>query len=499
MCSISGIIAKGCCLDVRYSLDMMKILKHRGKDGSGLYVDDDVYYFKEGLDKDNLKLDKTFFISFGHNRLAIVGRYLQPISNEDESLWVICNGEIYNYIEIMNELKEHTFKTDSDSEVILHLYEDKALYRLDGDYAYAIYDKKKNILILGRDRFGVKPLFYVDTDKYFAFSSERKALYHLLININKEKKDLDYLNSKIKRLKPNSYLIYYLDNLRYEIIEKEIVKNSPELNISYNKAVDYLDKILKKAVYKRVRGLDRVGVICSGGLDSSLIAYYSSKYVNTTLYAVGTEDSEDLKYAQKLANYLNLELKTYIINENEFEEHLFKVVKALDDINLLNLSVGIPIYLSTKLAKEDKLKVVLSGQGADEIFGGYKRHENSENLKEELIKDIKNLYKVNLERDDHCSMANTIELRVPFLDSELVDFSLSLPESYLKGELRKKILRDVAKKYLPEDIALRPKKAAQYGTKSEKMIYKVAKKYGFSKKNINKFLEFLKEKYWFIE
>ncbi len=491
MCSISGIIAKK-EIDIKYSINMMKILNHRGKDGSGIYIDDEVIYLKNFDDLD-LK-DYHFYISFGHNRLAIVGNYLQPIPNENETLWVICNGEIYNYIELMTELRNHNYKTDSDSEVILHLYEEKALNKLYGDYAFAIYDKRKNILVLGRDRFGVKPLYYVETDEYFAFASERKALWHLLVNINNEDKNIDKLNSKIKRLKPNSYLIYYLDNNRFEIVEKPVVKYQKDIKIDYKKAVEILDSLIKKSVYKRVRGLDRVGIICSGGVDSSLIAYYSSLYTNITLYSVGLEESEDIIYTEKLADYLNVDYKIKIIDEDEYEHYLFRTAKAVDEITLLNLSVGIPILVSSELAKKDNLKVVLSGQGADEIFGGYKRYERAKNLKDELIKDISNLYKVNLERDDHCSMANTIELRVPFLDENVVDFSLSLPEEYLKSDLRKRILRDVAKKYLPEEIAFRPKKAAQYGSGSEKLIYKVAKKYGYSKKRINEFLDVIKRK-----
>ncbi|XRO74934.1 asparagine synthase (glutamine-hydrolyzing) [Methanocaldococcus sp. 28A] len=503
MCSISGIIVKECQISAKYAIDMMKILKHRGRDSSGLLLDDEVIYFKDFEDVEDLKDEMIGNLNLAHNRLAIVGRYgVQPIPNEDETIWLVCNGEIYNYVELTEYLKKyHEFRTDSDNEVIIHLYEEGMLEELDGDYAYAIYDKSNNIVLLARDIFGVKPLFYLDTPNYFAFASERKALWHLLINIDGCEKDLNKLNSKIKTLKPNSQLIYYLDDNKFDIIEnfKKIELNYIKER-NYEKAKEYLDKALKKAVLKRVRELDRVGIICSGGVDSSLIAKLASQYCEVVLYAVGTENSEDLIYAERLAKDLNLNLRKKIISEEEYEKYVFRVAKAIDEVDLMKIGVGIPIYVASEMANEDGLKVVLSGQGADELFGGYARHERiykekgEEELKKELLKDVNNLYKVNLERDDHCTMANGVELRVPFLDEEVVEIALSIPTDYKISELRKKILRDVAAKYLPDYIAFRPKKAAQYGSGGEKMIYKVAKKYGFSKKRINEFLDMLKKK-----
>ncbi|ACV24138.1 asparagine synthase (glutamine-hydrolyzing) [Methanocaldococcus fervens] len=503
MCSISGIIVKENQIPAKYAIEMMKILKHRGKDGSGLLLDDEVVYFEDFKDVEDLEDEMIGNLSLAHNRLAIVGKHgAQPIPNEDEDIWMVCNGEIYNYIELREYLKEnHEFRTDTDNEVIIHLYEERMLEEIDGDYAFAIYDKSDNSVLLSRDLFGVKPLFYVDTDKYFAFASERKALWHLLININGYEKDLDKLNGKIKTLKPNSQLIYYLSDNSFEIIENfKKLKLNYMKERSYGEAKKYLDKALKKSVLKRVRGLDKVGIICSGGVDSSLIAKLASLYCEVILYAVGTENSEDLIYAEKLTKDLNLKLRKKIISEEEYESYVFKVAKAIDEVDLMKIGVGIPIYAASEMAKEDGLKVVLSGQGADELFGGYARHERiykekgEEELKKELLKDVNNLYKVNLERDDHCTMANGVELRVPFLDEEVVEIALSIPVDYKISELRKKILRDVASQYLPDYIAYRPKKAAQYGSGGEKIIYKVAKKYGFSKKKINEFLEMLKKK-----
>ncbi|EHP83733.1 asparagine synthase (glutamine-hydrolyzing), partial [Methanotorris formicicus] len=500
MCSISGIILKdedepsSLRKEIsKHLLMMMRILKHRGPDASGMLVDDKVLYFKDFREvKENITAD----FSFGHNRLAIVGSATQPIPNEDESLWVICNGEIYNYIELREDLSNHNFKTDTDSEVIVHAYEEDMLNELDGEYAYAIYDKNNNSLILRRDTFGVKPLFYLDRKDYFAFASERKALWYLLKKIEGIDGNPKHLNEYINRLSPNSELTYYLKDNKYTI-----TNNLEKLRFDYLKYKSYetckkeLDNALWNAVWKRTRGIGRVGIIYSGGVDSTLIAKMASEYCEVILYTVGTEESEDIKYAERAAKDMGLKLRKKIIMEEEYERYIFEVAKAIDELDLMKIGVGIPIYVASEMAREDNIKVVLSGQGADELFGGYSRYERilrekgEDELKKSLLEDVMNIYKVNLERDDHCTMANSVELRVPFLDKDVVRVALSIPVTYKMDEMRKRILRDIASKYIPDYIAYRPKKAAQYGSGSEKMIFKVAREYGYPKKEINKFFE----------
>ncbi len=501
MCSIHGIILKNedeppSFNLSKYLLKSMAILKHRGPDSSGILLDEDVIYFND-FNIDISEYDDSN-IGIGHNRLAIVGSATQPIPNEDESIWTVCNGEIYNYYDLIDVLDNHKFKTDTDTEVINHAYEEDILNELDGEYAYGIYDKNLNILILRRDTFGVKPLFYIDRKKYFAFSSEKKGLWNILM----EYEGLSFkevYNFPIKSLPPNSYLTYYIDRHRYDITEdvKYInINYFKTKNKDYNIVLKEVESALWDAVAKRVREVDRVGIICSGGVDSTLIGKMASEYSEVVLYSVGIENSEDLLYATRISEDLGLTLRKKIITPEEYEKYLFNVAYCIDEINLMKIGVGIPIYVSSEMAKRDGIKVVLSGQGADELFGGYNRYlrilkENgAEELKKTLYYDILKIHKNNLERDDHCTMANSVELRVPFLDDNLVEIALSLPVRYLIDEnVRKKILRDIASKYLPEYIAYRPKKAAQYGSGGEKIVYAVAKKYGYSKKNINKFFE----------
>ncbi|WP_456419378.1 asparagine synthase (glutamine-hydrolyzing) [Methanocaldococcus infernus] len=486
MCGIAGIVCKEESLEGSLLVEMLKAIEHRGRDNHGIFYDNELIYTKDLNNVDNFEIRS---IALGHNRLAIVGKTAQPLY--DDELCLVCNGEIYNYRELM---EQYEFKTDCDCEAIFYVYKE-GFDILDGDYALALYDSKNNLLFLARDPFGVKPLFYINTKKYFAFASERKALWKLLIREGYEK-DLDILNKNIKRVEQNSALIYNLDTNKFREI-RGIVKLGRMKIESYEKAKKYLEEDLKKAVFKRVAELNRVAIICSGGLDSSLVAALSVKYNrNVKLYSVGLEGSEDLKYSQMLADHLGVELKVKVIEEDEFEEYLFKTAKAVDEINMLNLGVGLPIYVASELISKDKNKVALSGQGADELFLGYSKYYkmSKEELEKKMLEDLKNIGKVNLERDDHCTMANTVELRVPFLDLNVVKTSLSMPIEFKLSEDRKRILRDIALNYLPKEIALRPKKAAQYSSGGEKIIYRVAKRYGYSKRKIDEFLNLIKRR-----
>ena len=246
-----------------------------------------------------------------------------------------------------------------------------------------------------------------------------------------------------------------------------------------------LEKLLKLSVSKRVEELDKLGVIFSGGVDSSILALFLqdislNKKLDITLYAVGTENSKDLKAAKCAAESLNLPLKTQIVTEELIKEHIGQVVHAIGDDNLMKVGVGLTTYFATRMIHEDGLKVAISGQGADELFGGYNRYlksyENGD-LDWELRQDISNMYHVNLERDDACAMLNNVELRLPFLDKKLVEYAINLPiRNKVSGpgdNLRKNVLRKLAfNEGLDPKIAYRPKKAAQYGTGIDKILRK---------------------------
>ena len=469
MCSIVGIQGTFKGNDL---IKMLKVSKNRGPDSSGVYLDD-VYL---NIDLDNFDDDNEYDIGLGHNLLSIYDLYdrqsvTQPVRNDN--LVLVFNGELYNFNSIRNLVKKLGVESDikSDSEALLYLIDfynngdllnavEMAQKLIDGDYAFAVWDGDN--LAIARDPLGVKPLFYCVSDDLCAFGSSRDSLYELGFE-------------EIQTLMPEHILFNWNDVApAQKIYEKFMEVDASKLN-----------KLLKLSVSKRVEGLDDIAVIFSGGVDSSILAMLLkdisyNKKLNITLYAVGREGSKDLEAAKYAAEYLDLHLKTQLITEELIKEHVGEVVHAIGDDNLMKVGVGLTTYFATKLACEDGIKVAISGQGADELFGGYNRYLKSfeeDNLEFEIRQDISNMYHVNLERDDACAMLNSVELRLPFLDKKLVEYAINLPIRYkISGPgdvLRKNILRKLAfNEGLDTEIAYRPKKAAQYGTGIDKILRK---------------------------
>ena len=244
-----------------------------------------------------------------------------------------------------------------------------------------------------------------------------------------------------------------------------------------------LKELLIGSVEKRIKGLSEVGIIFSGGVDSTIIARISDDLgADTVLYCVGHETSSDLKFAKRTAADMQLPLRIKTLNVSDVKRYTGLVLNAIEEFNIMKLGVGMPAYVASEMASNDGVKVVMSGQGADEIFAGYHRYiqfyiDKGEMAQEDLIEDVKNLYSVNLQRDDAVTMANSVELRVPYLDQEVVEMALRVPMKYKldSGEdnLRKCILREIAADIgVPSEIVRRPKKAAQYGSGIHKILVK---------------------------
>ena len=469
MSSIVGLQGKIKSDDI---VNMLKVSKKRGTDSTGIWFND-LYY---DIDLDDFKLDGECDIAFGHNLNKIYdlndrNSKVEPVSNDKHIL--IFDGTLYNFRTIKNLLKKVGVKKDitSDSEALLYLIDfynkndlmnaiQSAKRVIDGDYAFAVFDGEN--LAVARDSLGVKPLFYAIGDKFSAFASSKESLKSVGLN-------------NITTLKPEHILFNWNDIYPTQSIHEKIIKGD----------VNKIDKLLKLSVAKRVEDLDHVGVIFSGGVDSSYLALLLKEIsdnipLKITLYAVGVEGSKDIESAIYASKFLNLELKTKILTQNMIKEHLESVVKSIDDDNLMKIGVGLTTYFATQMVKEDGIKVAISGQGADELFGGYKRYLESfknQTLNYDIRKDISNMYHINLERDDACSMLNSIDLRLPFLDNKLVELVLNIPDNKKivseHDEMRKSILRKLAfEEGLDYEIAYKPKKAAQYGTGIDKILRK---------------------------
>ena len=534
MCGIVGMAGNFSKEMLQYALES---ISHRGEDYSDIFIGEENNI---GLGHNLLSI---FSLIDENNQLSDnLEENKQPIILNDLAL--VFNGEIYNFNHLESFLKEnnddyHKAKSDSqllanlidyyyglyhsenqnESEILLESVK-SVLPQLDGDYSFAVYDRKYKNLLISRDSIGVKPLFYgIDKEKDLnAFASEKKALWKVGIS-----------DENIHDLQPGSILYNWeIVDLEDNLINSIINTDFKEIKSNFNEYKDYLDtkddyKVYKElliddlysAVEKRVENISNVGLIFSGGVDSTILAVLlkqiaekrnnekDSLPLNIRLYSVGVENSQDIKFSEDIAEDLNLPLKTIIIDENTVKESMRPVLTAIEDDNVMKLGVGMTIYLAAKAMKEDNIKVALSGQGADELFGGYNRYlkhfeDNTLfdayfDLDEEIYHDIANMYHVNLERDDAVSMANGVELRVPFLDKDIINLALDIPAKYKikdnEDVLRKHILRDAAKTIgVPDYIAYRPKQAAQYGSG----INKIHKKRYLRSFYIEEFIESLK-------
>ena len=469
MCSIVGLQGNFKGNDI---VKMLKTSKYRGPDSSGLFLDE-IY---TDINLDEFIDDKDYDIAFGHNLLSIYDledRQSKPQPASNDNLTLVFNGEIYNFKTITNLLSKVGVEKNitSDAEALLYLidfYNKEDLVKaiqmatklIDGDYAFAIWDGEN--LAIARDPLGVKPLFYAQKAGLKGFASTRNSLREVGFD-------------EIETLKPEHILFNWQDIAPAQPIYEKVFEGD----------VAKIDKMLRLSLIKRVEGLSELGVIFSGGLDSSYLALLLKEIsenipLKIKLYAVGAKDSKDVDAAIYASKFLNMDLEICEVTEELVREALPDVVNAIGDDNLMKVGVGLTTYFATKMVADDGLKVAISGQGADELFGGYKRYLKSfvdGTLNYDLRMDMSNMYHVNLERDDACSMLNGVELRLPFLDKTLVELVLNIQDNKkivsMHDDMRKSILRKLAfEEGLDYEIAYRPKKAAQYGTGIDKILRK---------------------------
>ncbi len=373
MCGIAGLVTKDKNKD-KLVKKMSKRIEHRGPDGEGYYFDDD--------------------IALAHRRLSIIDLSTgdQPIYNEDKTIVTVFNGEIYNYQELRDELiKEgHKFKTKSDTEVLVHGYEawhTDLPKHLRGMFAFAIYDKNKKELFLARDNFGIKPLYYAYMNDTFMFASEVKAFLDLPM-FNKElNKDIlqTYLEFSfvpttetffkgVYRLDAGTSLLFKNNNI---LLNKYFKLDFKDSDISYEDAVDKISKVMAESVSKHLISDVEVGSFLSSGIDSSYIVSLAKP---AKTYTVGYDIAkyDEIKYAKDLADKLKINNTSKVIKKEEYMKEIPNIMYYLDEPT--SDPAAISLYFVAKLASKD-VKVVLSGEGADEFFGGYNYYREEVDLK----------------------------------------------------------------------------------------------------------------------
>ena len=431
----------------RKVLKMSKKLRHRGPDWSGIYCGDNAV--------------------MSHERLAIVDPISggQPLFSEDKSLVLAVNGEIYNHEDLRAQCTEYHFQTHSDCEVILALYEKKGISFLDelnGIFAFALYDSANDSYLIARDHMGVVPLYMGwDASGNFYVASELKSL--------------EGVCNKIEVFPPGHYLSstdgepkawYSRDWSDYQAVVNE-TSNIEELKVA-----------LEAAVHRQLMSDVPYGVLLSGGLDSSIVSAIAKKYSALRVedhdqkqawwprlhsFAVGLSGSPDLAAARKVAEHIDTVHHEILFTIQEGIDALHDVIYHLETYDVTTVRASTPMYLLARAIKAMGIKMVLSGEGADELFGGYlyfHKAPNAEAFHEETVRKLNKLHLYDCLRANKSLAAWGIEGRVPFLDKEFMDVAMRLnPKDKLinSERMEKWILRKAFEDYLPKSVAWRQK------------------------------------------
>jgi asparagine synthase (glutamine-hydrolysing) len=415
----------------------------------------------------------------GHTRLSIVDvvHGHQPILSEDKNSGLICNGEIYNFKEIREKLEDrYRFKTHSDSEVILHLYREKGpacVRDLDGMFAFALF--AGNTYMLARDSIGIKPLYYGNIDGVLYFTSELGAMS--LAGVE-----------EVHEFPPGHYYTPEDGFVRY--YEVPAVDDNPLTDA--DSICRQIRHTLFRAVKKRLLADPEVpiGSFCSGGLDSSIVTAIAAEEIpNLHTFVVGMRDtdgneSDDIKAARIAADHIGSTHHEFVFTEEEYYQVLPEVIRKAESYDPSFVRCAVPCYFTCKLAAE-YVTVVLTGEGADELFAGYHymKHFPMTSLNNEGRRCIENLHKINLQRADRMGMLFNLELRVPFLDTKMIDLAMRIaPELKIREEGEAKIEKWILRKafsetgLLPKEILWRYKVQYSQGAGSESLGEKLAAK-----------------------
>lgn len=430
-------------------LKMAKKIRHRGPDWSGIYCGNHAI--------------------LAHERLSIVGvaSGKQPLYSADQNLVLAVNGEIYNHKEIRNKYPDFAFQTQSDCEVILALYQDKGVdlfEDLNGIYAFALYDKINDVYLLGRDHMGIIPLYtgYDDSGQFYV-ASELKALEGICPNI-KEFLPGHYLYSKEGS---DSKQWYKRDWMLYD-------------NVKDNKSdIKEIRTSLEDAVYRQMMSDVPYGVLLSGGLDSSIISAVAKRYASLRIeddnkseawwpqlhsFAIGLKGAPDLIAAKNVAEYIGTIHHEINFTVEEALDALSDVIYHIETYDVTTIRASTPMYLLARFIKSMGVKMVLSGEGSDELFGGYLYFHKAPDTKafhEETVRKLDKLHLYDCLRANKSLAAWGVEGRVPFLDKKFMDVAMRLnPIDKMcgsNGKIEKHILRKAFEDYLPENVAWRQK------------------------------------------
>lgn len=445
-----------CAFDLKQSseqlrpqiLEMSKSIRHRGPDWSGIFSNENAL--------------------MGHERLAIVDPTSgnQPLYSEDGRYVLAANGEIYNHAELKKQFEgKYNFQTASDCEVILALYQEKGpafVDELNGIFGFALYDTQEDRYFVARDHMGIIPLYMgYDANGTFYVASELKAL--------------EGVCTKIELFPPGHYLSsedkapvqwYQRDWMEYDAVKENCT------------SIDALHDALSDAVHRQLMSDVPYGVLLSGGLDSSVTSALAKKFAAKRVesgdeqsawwpqlhsFSVGLEGSPDLAAARKVADHIGTVHHEIKFTIQEGLDAIRDVIYHLETYDITTVRASTPMYLMARVIKSMGIKMVLSGEGADELFGGYlyfHKAPTSKDFHEETVRKLDKLHQYDCLRANKSLAAWGIEGRVPFLDKEFMDVAMRInpQDKMINGErMEKWVIRKAFEKYLPESVAWRQK------------------------------------------
>ncbi|MEE2604796.1 MAG: asparagine synthase B, partial [Bacteroidota bacterium] len=444
-----------CALDIKKDskdlrpqiLDMSKKLRHRGPDWNGIFSNDNAI--------------------LAHERLAIVdpksGK--QPLYGVDGRYVLAANGEIYNHKELRKLVPDYNFLTESDCEVIIALYDKfgvEFVDKMNGIFGFVIYDSLENEYFISRDHMGIIPLYTGwSSDEVFYVSSELKSL--------------EGICNKIEIFPPGNY--YSSKTKEYEFWYKRDWMNFENVK-SNNTSIEDLKKGLEDAVHRQLMSDVPYGVLLSGGLDSSITSALAKKFSKNRIetddkseawypqlhsFSVGLEGSPDLKAAKLVSEHIGSVHHEITFTIQEGLDAIRDVIYHIETYDVTTVRASTPMYLMARVIKSMGIKMVLSGEGADEIFGGYlyfHKAPSAEEFHKETVRKLDKLYQYDCLRANKSLAAWGIEGRVPFLDKEFMDIAMRInpADKMISSErMEKWVVRKAFEDYLPSEVAWRQK------------------------------------------
>jgi len=431
-------------------------IKHRGPDSST-----------------NKRINEKIFFSF--HRLAINGLNAesdQPMEND--GIYLICNGEIFNYKDLIKTYNyENIYKTESDCEIIIHLYKmfgiKQACKLLDGEFAFILYDSKKDILYIARDQLGVRSLYWDKSDDELSICSELKGIVHL---------------NKVEQFPTASFWSSSTNNITKfcEIINKyPIYKNEDDI-------INNIRVLFTRAVEKRLMSDRKLACLLSGGLDSTTVAaIVAGKFEPYSLntYSIGLKDSVDLHYAKIAADYLKTNHTSIELTEDQFLEAIEKTIIQIESYDTTTVRASVGNYLISLYIRDNSDDtVIFCGDVSDEIFGSYRGFfyaKNDVDFYIENIKMLENIQYFDILRSDKSISGASLEARVPFADIDFLTYCMTIDpyhKRFSKDKIEKYLFRKAFEDILPKELAWRVKTAFSDGiSNSEKPWYQIIKEF----------------------